>query len=313
LLFHNDNYDLMQAIIRSETVLPNLPSASGIEVVDDTAYVVGDDAPYLYQLNANTLAPTGHIQLVSPTEVVAGRLPKPTKPDLECLAHLVWPGQGPGLLLLGSGSLPTRERGWWVPLAAPAAGQPEVLNLSSLYALLRRHLLPGTVLNLEAATVASTGSGPALLLFQRGIGVGATAQVFQLPLEQALAWLRGGRQPVPPVQVRPFALPAIGGKRAGFSGASAFGSRVFVSASVEDTPDPVLDGAVLGSFVGVLDLENAAVDLAPLAWADGRPFAGKVEGVAVRRKLAERHWEVLLVTDDDAGGSTALVAELRQG
>jgi len=302
----------MQATILSETALPNLPSASGIEVVDDTAYVVGDDAPYLYQLDANRLSATGRIQLLPPAEVVNGRLPKPTKPDLECLAHLVWPGQGPGLLLLGSGSLPTRERGWWVPLAAPAAGQPERLNLRGLYALLRPHLPPGTVLNLEAATVAPTGSGPVLLLFQRGIGAGATAQVFQLPLEPTLAYLRGVRQPVPPVRVRAFELPSIGGKLAGFSGASAFGSRVFVSASVEDTLDPVLDGAVLGSFVGIVDVEAGRVDFAPLAWADGRPFAGKVEGVAVRRKLGEKHWEALLVTDDDAGGSTALVAELRQ-
>ena len=303
----------MQATIRSETALPNLPSASGIEVVDDTAYVIGDDAPYLYQLDAKHLTATGRIQLLPPTEMVNGRLPKPTKPDLECLAHLVWPGQGPGLLLLGSGSLPTRERGWWVPLAAPAAGQPEPLNLQPFYSLLRPHLPSGTVLNLEAATVAATGSGPVLLLFQRGIGVGATAQVFQLPLEPTLAYLRGARPLVPPVRVRAFELPSIGGKLAGFSGASAFGSRVFVAASVEDTLDPVLDGAVLGSFVGLLDIESGRVDFAPLAWADGRPFAGKVEGVAVRRKLGETHWEALLVTDDDAGGSTALLVELRQG
>jgi hypothetical protein len=303
----------MQALIRSEAALPNLPSASGIEVVDDTAYVIGDDAPYLYQLDAKSLRATGRIQLLPPAEMVSGRLPKPSKPDLECLAQLVWPGQGPGLLLLGSGSLPTRERGWWVPLAAPAAGQPELLSLSGLYALLRPHLPAGTVLNLEAATVAPTGSGPVLLLFQRGIGAGATAQVFQLPLELTLAYLRGARQPAPPVRVRAFGLPAIGGKPAGFSGASAFGSRVFVSASVEDTLDPVLDGAVLGSFVGLLDAEVGKVDFAPLVWADGRPFAGKVEGIAVRRQLGDRHWEALLVTDDDAGGSTALVAELRLG
>ena len=73
-----------------------------------------------------------------------------------------WALLSAGLLLLGSGSLPTRERGWWLPLAPPAAGQSELLSLSALYALLRPHLPAGTVLNLEAATVAPTGSGPVL-------------------------------------------------------------------------------------------------------------------------------------------------------
>jgi len=85
---------------------------------------------------------------------------------------------------------------------------------------------------------------------------------------------------------------------------------LFVSASVEDTADAVLDGAVLGSFVGVVDVVAGTATLAQLAWADGRPYFGKVEGLAVRQQLAPGHFELLLVTDDDAGGSTAATAHL---
>ncbi|OGX81438.1 hypothetical protein BEN47_05680 [Hymenobacter lapidarius] len=72
----------------------------------------------------------------------------------------------------------------------------------------------------------------------------------------------------------------------------------------------MLDGPVLGSFVGVLDLKKNTGTFARLVWADGRAYHGKVEGLAVRRALAEGRWELLLVTDDDAGGSTAVLAEV---
>ena len=87
-------------------------------------------------------------------------------------------------------------------------------------------------------------------------------------------------------------------------------NRLFVTASVEDTADAVLDGAVLGSFIGLVNLDAGTADFARLAWADGRTYQGKVEGLAVRRALAPGRWELLLVTDDDAGGSTAVVAEI---
>ena len=107
-----------------------------------------------------------------------------------------------------------------------------------------------------------------------------------------------------------FELPLIAGCPAGFSGATFVDERLFVSASVEDTADAVLDGAVLGSFIGVVDVAAHTATFARLAWADGRPYLGKVEGLAVRRPLAAGHFELLLVTDDDAGGSTAATAHL---
>ena len=107
-----------------------------------------------------------------------------------------------------------------------------------------------------------------------------------------------------------FALPLIAGCPAGFSGATFVDGQLLVSASVEDTADAVLDGAVLGSFVGRVDVAAGTATFARLAWADGRPYCGKVEGLAVRRQVAPGQFELLLVTDDDAGGSTAATAHL---
>ena len=295
----------MTATILSENPLPGLPSASGVEIIGPTAYVIGDDSPDLYQLDAATLAPAGRIALfAAAADFATGRIPKPVKPDLECMVALAWPDGRPGLLLLGSGSRPNRARGWFVPTATHL---PEAVDLAALYALLALHLPAGVVLNLEAAATTATE----LLLFQRTVGRADAALLFVLPLAEALAFLASSAGANPPaVHQLVFELPLIDGCPAGFSGATFADGLLFVSASVEDTADAVLDGAVLGSFVGVVDVAAGTATLARLAWADGRPYFGKVEGLAVRQQLAPGQFELLLVTDDDAGGSTAATAHL---
>ena len=296
----------MTATILSENPLPGLPSASGVEIIGPLAYVIGDDSPYLYRLDAATLAVTARIALFEATaDFVSGRIPKPIKPDLECMVALAWPDGRPGLLLLGSGSQPNRARGWFVPIDAPV---PEPVDLAALYALLAACLPAGVVLNLEAAATTATE----LLLFQRTVGRADAALLFVLPLAETLRFLLGAAEgtAAPSVHQLVFDLPLIAGCPAGFSGATFADGLLFVSASVEDTADAVLDGAVLGSFVGVVDVAAGTATLAQLAWADGRPYFGKVEGLAVRRQLAPGAFELLLVTDDDAGGSTAATAHL---
>ncbi|GAA3970532.1 DUF6929 family protein [Hymenobacter antarcticus] len=296
----------MTAAILSEITLPGLPSASGIEILGGTAYVIGDDSPYLYQLDAATLAPIGRLPLFDASGFATGRIPKPEKPDLECLVALTWPDGRPGLLLLGSGSLPTRARGWFVPTEGPQV--PEAVDLTALYEALRAQLPTGVALNLEAAATTATE----LLLFQRTVGRADAALLFGLPLAETLAFLTNPAGASPPTaQQLVFELPLIDGCPAGFSGASFVDGRLFVSASVEDTADAVLDGDVLGSFVGVVNVAAHTATFARLAWADGRAYYGKVEGLAVRRQLADGQFEVVLVTDDDAGGSTAVIAQVR--
>ena len=304
----------MTAIILSETVLPHLPSASGVEIIGSAAYIVSDDAPQLYVLDAATLAPVRQVHLFESTEFSTGRIPKSTKPDLESMAAVRHSDGTAGLLLCGSGALPTREIGYFVGVPA-AVATPEVaaqhlvqrLDLRGLYDRLREKLPSKTTLNIEAMATTPTE----LLLFQRPVG-GGPALLFGLPLASTLAYLFEPRGPAPiPTRVLAFTLPTLGGYAAGFSGATYAAGRLLITASVEATADAVADGATLGSFVGAIDLAAPkAATFARLAWADGRPFTGKVEGLAVRRSLGPGRLEMLLVTDDDQGGSTALVIEI---
>ena len=297
----------MTATILSESVISGLPSASGVEIIGPTAYIIGDDSPYLYRLDAATLTPLEPVRLFDTKHFDNGRISKKRKPDLECMVALTWPDGRAGLLLLGSGSRPTRDRAWFVPIDGAVPGLPEAMDLTVLYDHLRAYLPAGVALNLEAAATTATE----LLLFQRTVGRTDAALLFVLPLGTVLRLLAGeagASLPVPHQLV--FQLPLIDGCAAGFSGATFVDGRLFVSASVENTTDAVLDGEVLGSFVGMVDMVAQTATFARLVWADGRAYVGKVEGLAMRKLLGAGRWELLLVTDDDAGGSTAVVANL---
>ncbi|SHJ81309.1 hypothetical protein SAMN02745146_0232 [Hymenobacter daecheongensis DSM 21074] len=300
----------MQAIIRQQLELPGLPSASGIEIVGSVAYVIGDDSPFLYCLDARTLGITDRVPLFETTQFDTGRIPKMRKPDLECLTTLTAPTGETGLLICGSGATEQREIGFWVTFSAAGAARVQPLALGGLYAALRGALPAGIPLNLEAVAASATE----LLLFQRTVGAAGGNLLYRLSLGAAWAFIWGHTAQVPAFGVQDYTLPTIDGQPAGFSGASIFQEQLFITATVEDTLDPVADGAVLGSFVGVLDLAappGTAATLTRLQWPDGRPYRGKVESLAVRQQIGPGQWEAVLVTDDDAGGSTAVVVELR--
>ncbi|MCC2548064.1 hypothetical protein LJY25_16565 [Hymenobacter sp. BT175] len=300
----------MKATILRQFELPRLPSASGIEIVGNTAYIIGDDSPFLYSFAADSLAPNAPLSLFETAHFSTGRIPKDRKPDLECLTAISAANGETGLLACGSGATAAREQGFWIALpAGPGTATVQPVSLERLYAALRKVLPAGITLNLEAAATTPTE----LLLFQRTVGSAAGNIVFRLPLIPTLDCLLHQRD-VPPFQHQQYDLPAIEGKPAGFSGASTFHGTVFVTASVEDTQDAIADGEVLGSFVGVLPaagtIKPTSLPLTRLELPDGRPYRGKVESLTVRRALSATRYEALLVTDDDAGGSTAVQIEL---
>ncbi|KAA9339081.1 hypothetical protein F0P96_00125 [Hymenobacter busanensis] len=302
----------MKATIVRQLTLPNLPSASGIEVLDEVAYIIGDDSPLLYRLDAATLQPMAPIVLFETDQFATGRIPKHLKPDLECLTAAADADGAQGLLILGSGATTAREIGFWVDLPAAGNQVPEVhpLSLTVVYEALRGAMKPGLVLNLEAAAATATE----LLLLQRSVGTEAGNVLYLCDLYGALDLLRHRTHVVPSFRALEYTLPAIDGIPAGFSGATTFENSLFLTASVENTPDAVADGVVLGSFVGVIDFSKGQLGptarFAQLALANGQAYWGKVESVAVRRRLGTHRYELLLVTDDDAGGSTALLVEL---
>ena len=85
--------------------LENVPSASGMEVLDSCLYVVSDDSPLLFRFTLG-YAPLAPVNLFKSAFSVGARIPKAEKPDLEALTllrvngelHLLAIGKsGPGI------------------------------------------------------------------------------------------------------------------------------------------------------------------------------------------------------------------------
>lgn len=242
-----------------------LAAASGLVVDMRGLWVIGDDLLHL-----------GHFSAVGQggrrIRLLTGRLPrqaasrKQAKPDFEIL--LRWRG---GLLALGSGSLPQRERGVWLP---PGSGAPQVVSLAPLYARLRDELGP---LNLEGG-FAQQGR---LSLLQRANAGGLGNVRVQLS-ERVLAGVLAGA-PLPPrlrPELQPMALGRLVGVALGFTDGCALPGRPgqwLFSAAAEDTRDAVADGACMGSVVGLADAHGKVLAQHRL------PGAWKVEGLAARR------------------------------
>ncbi|MCC6523078.1 MAG: hypothetical protein IT373_10490 [Polyangiaceae bacterium] len=193
------------------------------------------------------------------------RLAKRTKPDFE--AAFV---AGDELVVLGSGSAPGRA----AVVYAPLDGRPvREVDASALYATLAARL--GAVLNLEGAVLVSSARGELVRLFHRASsperGASATFDV-------ELGALRCGAGPV--LDEARYDLGGVLGVPLAFTDAALLpDGRIAFLAAAEDTVDPVEDGAVLGTVLGVLDPDGPRV--APIVELDGSPTRRKLEGLAL--------------------------------
>jgi len=284
--------------------MPGIPSASGIASTPQGLFVIGDDSPWLFRLDpAYRIVDRIRIHPTDPV-LATGRIPKRAKPDFEALA-VRDTAAGSELLVFGSGSLPrTRE-----VLAIVDAQSPDSARLhdvSAYYATLRATAgINAGALNIEAAVIC----GDTLSLFDRGSTVIAGCE-----LNALLAHLEHGAAcPVPVIRRVP--LPSLAGRSAGFSGATLLPDTAsfLFTASVECSDNPLDDGEILGSFLGILDATSSGYDVRwcePLRDANGAVLPIKVESVTVLRREARGLCHLLMVTDSDDGDSQILEATL---
>ena len=301
----------LQATVQQKLTYGHLPSASGIELVNETYYIVGDDSPYLYELDAEYKLAQRHV-LFDTADFSSGRIPKPLKPDLEGMAHFIY-GRDQLLLLIGSGSSDMRNRAFVVNVTDNM--QVKELDFSRLYTFLKRvlHLRTEGELNLEGFAMDETYT----YIMQRAIGIGSNV-LFRFDTEAFKDFLINDGD-IPAAAVYHFALSKLEGYGAGFSGAYALQDKLFFTASVEDAPNAIEDGEVVGSLVGMIDLNRLpyATDAAnplqvptvQLMNPDGSVYTGKAESLVVKAGEGSSY-QLVVVSDDDQGGSELLEIEL---
>lgn len=223
---------------------------------------------------------------------------KRRKPDFEAALVL-----GERLFVLGSGSLPSRER----IAVLDAAGVARLVEATSLYAALRAE--PGLAdgqLNIEGALL----DGARVVLYSRGnaaalagaAGFDASVELVAGELER---YLEAPHQPPPALLgLRQYQLGEIGGVRLTLTDAALRAGRRFYVAAAEASPDAVADGQVLGTSFGVLD---ADARYALIEAEDGALLRDKVEGLA--QGAAPNEW--LAITDPDDAARPAELLTLR--
>ncbi len=287
----------MKFELKAHRELSNIPSASGIELTGKDMYVIGDDSPWLFKLNEN-FEITDKIRLFPKRQFSDSIIKKMEKPDLEAIAK----GNEAGSILyaFGSGSK-SPERDLMVEINLSAKTSVEY-SLKGFYSHIRAVAqLKEEQLNIEAAEVYQDQ----LYLFNRGENL-----IIKLSLSHFKAYLNDNT-PLPPLEIFRINLPEIDGILAGFSGASKDPDHgiLFFTATVENTHNWIDDGEVLGSFIGIINLEELKNNMKPDHLAillDKDLLRIKVESIAVIPPFNKGLAELVLVTDSDGGLSELL-------
>lgn len=309
----------MKAEIIKRAILPNIPSASGVEVVHGIIYVIGDDSKSLFSLNHN-LQLLQTLDLFTSEYLSEERIPKKTKPDLECLTHLQINGYD-YLLINGSGSKDNRDKGFLVKLPTKFNKKffTQEVDFKPLFNLLRTHeeIVADGKLNVEA----SAHSKDFFVLLNRGNKKGNNAALL-FNSEEMQVFLAENPDMLPFPEVFTYELPSINEVPCGFSGACIWEDKLFFTASAEDTEDAVLDGAVTGSRIGWIAIDpkgrlrgSASRTLSPIQaitsfTEGGVEFQGKVESLSFYEKESENKFIAIGVTDSDGGDSELLMVEI---
>ncbi len=279
-------------IIEKELLLDSIPSASGLVIHGDSAWIVGDDATGIYRLNLSN-----YQQQKIPLNDVATdeyRLPKSIKHDLEC-ANLIRYNNKLYLLAFGSGSLaPYRDSILLLNMADTADQQ--IIPVQQFYRELRQ--LTGTdstQWNVEGSTVA----GDSLLLSNRGNNT-----IISCNVDSLMHYFFFAGAPVPPITYQRAHLPQIDGKEARLSGLSTINDNLILfTASVEDTPDWITDGPISGSFIGIYSMkENKVIASHLLRDKQGAVLKEKIESIDIVSKQGGTI-TCIAVADNDNGTS----------
>lgn len=298
----------LTAFLEKAIALDSIPSGSGLAKVNHQLYLISDDSPYFFQLDLQSKLQQ-KIGIKKGEKSKVYRIPKKIKSDYESLATAQINGK-PYLLAFGSGSLsPGRDSLLIINLADLTNSQ--TYALTAFYQLLKEAAnLPDAELNIEGSAII----GEDLFLFNRGQNV-----VVQTNWGRLLLFLKGGPNIIEPkLHAYRIKLPEIQGISPGFSGACQLGNenKLLFTASVENTKSWVEDGDILGSFVGILNVEKLASEplegAALLTDKNGRPVIEKVESIEFLERTTNGKIKALALTDDDKGGSKILEITLEE-
>lgn len=277
----------------------NLYSASAIEVYNQTLYIAGDALAWLYQFDKEYNF-IGSVPLSD--DAAPEPLEKKVKPDWEAMSIVEHPGYKPVLMVIGSGSRsPQRDGAKLLNLATN-----EVSGVAH-WPLLYHNIRQNTTVEMNMEGLAQVGDK--LVLLNRGNTTGGN---YIVVTDALAAWQmpEGGHI----IQSAP---ADINGVKAGFTGAFYLPDTdtLLYTATAELSDNAYDDGIVVGSAIGYFKNISARLtsdSLIPdeqVTLTEDMGIPGKVESMALNRKVDDTKYEFFAVTDnDEAPGSLYLLS-----
>ena len=297
--FQQDEDHLL--LIKHKKILDSIPSGSGMVLKNDTAYIIGDDATGIYQLNiVNYGQHKIPIRGLSPNQY---REPKSVKHDFECATFVNWKGKE---YLLGLGSGGNSYRDSMLMLNMSDFDDNKILSIHNFYK--RLQLLTNsdsTQWNIEGATSLAGD----LVILNRGNNL-----IIKFNLGDFMEYVFDNNTSFPAVDYHQIRLPSINKHEARLSGACTLdGDRLLFSASVEDTPDWTKDGPVLGSFIRIYSLSENKIKASYLLQDNNKnALKEKIESLDIWKHEADGNIIFYAIGDDDAGTTNLFQLKLRE-
>lgn len=282
-----------------------ISAASGLSWVNNTLYVVADDALHLGIFNRNSSAPGTSIALLAGELPLEHKARKAQKPDFEVLTHWQNFSGAPGgaLFALGSGSKKNRCTGVVIPLDSDGSitGEINTFDLSALYTELEKHV---PSLNIEGALFTQNE----LWLFQRGNSAQGKNAIIRLEQSIFLQWLHttvDATRITSDLRAQEIDLGDLNGVPLGFTDATCLqNGNILFAAAAEDTEDTYNDGQCAGSVIGLMLSDGV------ILWQSPLNQRCKVEGIA-GKLIDDQYIECLMVTDADDATVPAVLLSTR--
>lgn len=296
-------FPVFEASVTEEINFQDMPSASGIVKFQDSYYVIGDDSPYLFQLDS-AFQLIKKIKFFWKEDIQNGRLPKKEKPDFECITVVPW-GNDHDLLVFGSGDGKKREMLIRIDIDE-GKEQLELYSLEKFYKYLSKESKGGEELNIEGAGYWNNQ----LILLNR-----TDNTLFMIDLDDFKDYLKDNDLKKPKVKSMVLILPSINGMSARFSGVTVLPDEdiIIFTASVENNPNWIVREDIVCSYLGIIDLNQLENNepICEIIKKNGVPIKEKVESVYVIRKN-ESVIELVSVVDNDDGSSKLIKIEFKK-
>jgi hypothetical protein len=213
-----------------------ISSASGLVYKNDSLYIISDDSNYLYEYSIANADLEKHLLIEN--EAVNENIPKNVKSDFEAITQF-----DDDIFVVGSGATIVRNK-----MIQMSDLQKRVLqnhDLTDLY--LSMHYFAGISaeeFNIEGVIF----TGEKWYFFQRGNGKSAKNGIFTIEspyFTQGYSMLYAS-----------YDLPKINGVQASFTDAILVDDSFYFLASAEDSQSTYLDGEVVGSSIGRINIET---------------------------------------------------------